>query len=376
MNFSFRRNTTSRNVILHIAVWAGIFSLIFFLESVSIRPNILGQDKMVLTTFRAVSVLVLAIVFYINVYFLLPRTKTAKQWVLFVVLQLVLLCLYVNGVDYAFSNLTNNILIRPLRPPPMEFPGFNKMPGGLQTKFFIRRGMPFNWITIFPFALAVTASLAFYYILESFKLDKQKKELKLISLASELQFLKSQVSPHFLFNVLNSLTFLARKKSEILEPALIKLSSLLRYMLYETDVNGTSLDKEISYLTDYIELQQLRYHELNVKSNFQNNNEQAVIAPMLLIPFVENAFKHTAAQEITDAFIEINLYVHENQLHFSVINSCSATKPEQADKASGIGLTNVAKRLEILYPESHHLTIQKSDNRFIVSLEIKLETLL
>lgn len=369
MKMVLQKNTTSRNIVLHIAVWAGIFSLIFFLESISLRPN-RGPDKTFLMSFRAVSVLVLAVVFYINVYFLLPRTKSVKGWLFFVFLQIGLLYLYMTGVEYAFTKLieTEHLIVFPLEE---SIPAIR--PGQQFDQRIRRRPLPFNWVTIFPFVLAVTASLAFYYILENLKLDKQKKELKLVSLASELQFLKSQVSPHFLFNVLNSLSFLARKKSGILEPALIKLSSLLRYMLYETDVDGTLLDKEIRYLTDYIELQKLRYHDIKVNCSFQNNNEYAVIAPMLLIPFVENAFKHTAAVESAESVIDIALHVQENQLHFAVTNNYCESANAQADKASGIGLSNVAKRLEILYPGSHVLTIQKKDNHFAVSLEIKLE---
>lgn len=372
MKSSISKHSVFRTFILHLLVWGGIFSLIFFLESISLRPN-RGPDKTFLMSFRAVSVLVLAVVFYINVYFLLPRTKSAKGWLLFVFLQLGLLYLYVSGVEYAFTELieTQRFIMFPLGE---SIPAIR--PGQKFDQLMPRRPLPFNWITIFPFVLAVTASLAFYYILENLKLDKQKKELKLVSLASELQFLKSQVSPHFLFNVLNSLSFLARKKSAILEPALIKLSSLLRYMLYETDVNGTLLDKEIRYLTDYIELQKLRYHDIRVNSSFQNNNEDAVIAPMLLIPFVENAFKHTAAAESAESVIDITLHVHEHQLHFTVTNNYSESTNVQADKASGIGLSNVSKRLEILYPGSHRLSIQKKDNRFAVSLEIKLEATL
>lgn len=367
MIFSLQQPSRWRTIVLHMAVWAGIFSLIFFLESISLRPE-MGPAKTVFMLFRAISVLVLTLVFYLNAYFLLPATRSVKKWVVFILLQLGLLYLYIKGVDYAFEKLIHvQAFRRPVPQPdmmikPLPNPGF--IPG--------RRRMPFNWITIFPFVLAVTASLAFHYIKESLKLDKQKRELELVSLASELQFLKSQVSPHFLFNVMNSLTYLARKKSSMLEPSIIKLSSLLRYMLYETEANNTLLDREISYLTDYIELQKLRYQHLEIITSFQSLNERAVIAPMLLIPFVENAFKHTASVDSEVSFISIKLLNKEDHLFFSVRNHYEEGNVILSDEASGIGLVNVVKRLEILYPNKHHLMIQKENNVFEILLEVKL----
>ncbi len=369
MNIAGKKYARWRTIILHIAVWSGIFSLIFFMESLSLRPD-MGARRTFFITFRSLSVLVLALVFYFNAYYLLPRTKSAKQWGVFIFLQLLLLFVYVLSVDVVFEKLMGDQLFGPFQP---------RMNGASLGKWQAmpliprRKPMPFNWITVLPYTLSVTASLAFYYIKESLKLDKQRKELQVVSLTSELQFLKSQVSPHFLFNVLNSLTFLARKQSTILEPSLIKLSSLLRYMLYETNVPKTLLDKEIGYLKDYIELQQLRYHDIHITTSFRNHYEQAVIAPMLLVPFVENAFKHTALIDTVHSFIRITLTTEKDQLYFMVTNSYDAATKVHTDEASGIGLVNVIKRLEILYPGQHDLQIQKGDDQFDIVLNIKLQ---
>jgi two-component system, LytTR family, sensor kinase len=175
-----------------------------------------------------------------------------------------------------------------------------------------------------------------------------------------------------LFNILNSMTYLARKQSVILEPALIKLSSLLRYMLYDTDAEKVLLDKEIKYLENYIDLQQIRHHDIRVKVFLNNDDEKKwKIAPMLLIPFVENAFKHAGSFVDDDSFIKIELLTKGNELYFSVWNKYTDSKPEQMDNASGIGLKNVQKRLQLLYP-GHALTIERKHETFMVDLRINL----
>jgi len=166
---------------------------------------------------------------------------------------------------------------------------------------------------------------------------------------------------------------LARKKSDILEPSLIKLSSLLRYMLYETDEDKVLLDKEVEYLQSYIDLQRLRFGKnMQINTQLQQTAFAYTIEPMLLIPFVENAFKHGVGL-IEDAQIDIDLKVEKDQLYFSVRNKYNdANVDEPKDKTSGIGLANVKRRLNLLYHQNHLLSIDKTDGWFTVSLQLKL----
>jgi two-component system, LytTR family, sensor kinase len=180
------------------------------------------------------------------------------------------------------------------------------------------------------------------------------------------------VSPHFMFNVLNNMVALARKQSDLLEPSLIKLSSLMRYMLYEADEEKVSIEKEMDYLQSYIDLQQQRFgKKVQVNVHMHTMDSQYRVEPMLLIPFVENAFKHGTGM-IEDAKIDIELAAEKNNLQFTVSNKYNPASTEIKDKTSGIGLTNVKRRLNLLYGKNHSLEISSHDNMFVVSLKILL----
>jgi sensor histidine kinase YesM len=220
------------------------------------------------------------------------------------------------------------------------------------------------------FVFIIITSAAFRLIRDRVEENQRNKEREAENLKSELSFLRSQISPHFMFNVINNIVALARKKSDLVEPSLIKLSSLMRYFLYESNAEKVPLDKEVEYLESYISLQQQRFGK-NVSihleaSNIDGNYE---IEPMLLIPFVENAFKHGALYKGSTI---IKLHVKEGQLQFSVSNPYDEMSNEIKDETSGIGLVNVQRRLNLLYNKRHCLLIAKKDGQFLVSLELKL----
>jgi LytS/YehU family sensor histidine kinase len=203
------------------------------------------------------------------------------------------------------------------------------------------------------------------------KEDRFKREKETENLKTELSLLRSQVSPHFLFNIMNNMVALARKKSDILETSLIKFSSLLRYMLYETD-EKVPLKKEIEYLESYIDLQRQRFgSNVQINTSMPGSDQHHNIEPMLLIPFVENAFKHGTGS-IQKTEIDIDLTMKNDVLYFSVRNTFNDTPGEVKDKSSGIGLTNVKRRLQLLYGNKHTLLISKQADQFIVSLQIVL----
>jgi two-component system LytT family sensor kinase len=225
---------------------------------------------------------------------------------------------------------------------------------------------------IIPCFFILLWSIAYRILIDRVREEKKSALKQTENLKTELSFLRSQVSPHFMFNVLNNMVSLARKKSDQLEPSLIKLSSLLRYMLYETDEEKVSLQKEAEYLNSYIDLQQQRFGA-NVKLNVTMSGieESYEIHPMLLIPFVENAFKHGTGM-ITTPEIDISLRAADGILYLDVKNRFNKNSVEVKDKASGIGLVNVQRRLKLLYEKKHRITINTNDDCFKVSLQIDM----
>ncbi len=238
------------------------------------------------------------------------------------------------------------------------------------------RAFIFHWRVLSP-----TIFFFFLWIISTFyrlasdkvKTDQMLKEKENENLKTELSFLRSQVSPHFLFNVLNNMVAMARLKSDKLEPSLIKLSGLMRYMLYESDEEKVPLSREIEYVQSYIDLQKLRFgQEMCVHVQMNSGELPYLIEPMLLIPFIENAFKHGAGM-IDRPEIDIRLSITAGLLDFQVKNKYLSESTEIKDKTSGIGLSNVFRRLDLLYPKKHILSIDKSNGWFSVSLQIKLQ---
>jgi len=229
------------------------------------------------------------------------------------------------------------------------------------------------WFTFLTGLVVAAVSTSYRIIRDRNKAEKQFQEKQNEHLKSELTFLRSQISPHFIFNVLNNIVSLSRKRSEMVEPVVIKLSHLMRYMLYESDDDKVMIEKEIEYLQNYIDLQMLRFgDDVRLNLEIKNNNTSASIEPMLLIPFVENAFKHGVVM-IDKPEIDIHLSSNENELVFMVKNKFNDKVKEEKDKNSGIGLNNVRRRLNLLYKDNHKLAVQKRGDWFFVELTLKLK---
>jgi LytS/YehU family sensor histidine kinase len=232
------------------------------------------------------------------------------------------------------------------------------------------RGPHFSFISFFLFIIAVSTS--YRIITDKIHSDRLQKEKENANLQTELSFLRSQVSPHFVFNVLNNMVSLARKKSDLLEPSLIRLSSLMRYMLYEANADKVMLSKEIEYLRGYIELQEQRFsNQVRVECNIDCENTSLFIEPMLLIPFVENAFKHGIGM-IESPGININVLESGGKLELEVKNNFNNSSGEIKDKTSGIGLNNVKRRLDLLYGSRHSLLVKNDGEIFLVRLQLNL----
>lgn len=198
-------------------------------------------------------------------------------------------------------------------------------------------------------------------------LEKEKLE-------TELNFLKYQFNPHFLFNSINSIFFLIHKNPDMASDSLAKFSDLLRYQLYECNDKQIPLRHELGYLENFIELEKLRQN-IRVQVTMELGQEQAdclCIAPFILMTFVENACKHVSKHTAAPNWIKLFLRVQEEQLHFEISNSTAASTTADVVRYGGIGLKNVQRRLDLLYPGMHRLRIQNNDNRFEVALELQL----
>lgn len=232
----------------------------------------------------------------------------------------------------------------------------------------IYRGFNFSR-TFYPILTIIGVSSGYGLIEFLAQQEKKREEEKQERLKSELSFLRSQISPHFIFNVLNSIVYLIRSKSSQAEEMTIKLSEIMQYMLYTSPEDKVPLDKEISYLKNYIHLQEARFGE-DVEIDFKIDGDPSMyhIEPMLIIPFVENAFKHGVGR-IDQPQIGIYIHLHDNQMDLEVKNKFDANFPYYKSQ-EGIGLKNVKRRLELLYPSSHTLKIGATDQWFIAELNL------
>lgn len=221
------------------------------------------------------------------------------------------------------------------------------------------------------FILAFVSGIAVSIKLIRLNIKQKIAEQELIKkkLEMELQFLKAQSNPHFLFNTLNNIYGLARKNSDKTADVVLRLSSMLRYMLYETAHESIVIEKEIQIINDYIELEKLRYtNRLQVVFNHSIDNYKEKLAPLILLPFVENAYKHGAGESRFESYIEINLTLKDHQLDYEIKNSKEEMVTDDEDK---IGLRNIKRQLELIYP-NHTLTINHNAKEFIVKLHINL----
>jgi len=201
----------------------------------------------------------------------------------------------------------------------------------------------------------------------------QLEQLNTIVAESRLQFLKSQINPHFLFNNLNNLYSYALENSAKTPTIILELSSLLRYMLYDCKTHVVPLEKELKYLQDFIRLQELQLEGRgSIQFKVEGNTKGAYIAPLILVVFIENSFKHSTASQVKNIEIEVNLEVSNGLLCMHCSNTFSQESNTE-ELARGIGLENVQARLRLLYPDAHRLHISQKNNKYLVDLEIKLE---
>lgn len=219
--------------------------------------------------------------------------------------------------------------------------------------------------------IVLSFSTSFKYFEDYLERRDLEQELKQYKLEAELKLLKTQVNPHFLFNTLNNIYSIAHTNGKEAAPMILRLSDMMRYMLYESNEPTVPLDKEIQYLHNYIELQQLKTeYPQHIQLSTSGETAGARIAPMLFIPFLENSFKHGNVSDSDDGFVTGKLSVEKGELVFYLENSVGQVRSK--DKTGGIGLENVKRRLAMIYPKKHKLKISQQKDVFIVDLSIQL----
>lgn len=298
------------------------------------------------------------ILFYFNAYYLFPFIYRRKGWFTYILTLI---------ATVAFLMYSSALLQQKLMP-------FHAFPEHSSTAPFNRPHRHGGGALPFPiYIFIIGISFSYRLISDNNRAEKKRKEQETENLKTELSFLRSQISPHFMFNVLNTLVALARKKSDLMEPSLIQLSTLMRYVLYESNHSRIPLSKEVEYLRNYIELQALRFgDDLNLEMEISENLEGFEIEPMLLIPFVENAFKHGMVNsEGASLVIRINIDPVASMLFFKVENHIAPIS-DSKDPDSGIGLKNVSRRLQLLYQNKYTLNTQIQHNIFTTNLIIEL----
>lgn len=353
---------------VHVVGW-----MIFFIAPVILSP---GRDMA--AYFSEPSILfslivrnvVLMILFYSNLFYLTPNLFTPKSQTTFFLL-IGLLIILVGSFNYFIHEVLNgtfNDLQRPPRRP--ESLGPPQFPDGSRPRRRLMLASPY-FSSLLIAALVATAStlLVLWNNWAQAKANEQERNLQRI--AAELSMLKLQISPHFLFNTLNNIRWLVRSKSDHAESALIQLSQLLRYILYQANENFVALEKEVAHLQDYVALQKMRLSESErVLFITWGELQHKKIVPLLLIPIVENFFKHGDFNQAVKSTVE--LIVEGDRLIFKTTNKILKKATEKEFQESGIGIENVKKRLLLHYPNNHILKYHQEDGNYFLILEINL----
>ena len=298
---------------------------------------------------------------YLNLYFLIPKFLENGRYTLYVsLLLLTIICTAaITATGYAASAWLSGKSITNLYGADGSFLHF------FQNNTLLS--------TAASFTLAMSVKLAKNWI----QAQRREQLLQKEKLETELKFLKYQFNPHFLFNTINSIFFLIHKNPDVASASLAKFSDLLRHQLYENNDSLIALNKETSYLENFVELERLRQNKnlvIDVELDEYYNGHLG-LAPFILMTFVENAFKHVSKDDDKHNWIKIRMTSSKHQVFFIVANSTSASVTKSVDNYSGIGLLNVRRRLELLYPKKYELDIQDDNNRYEVKLSLPLSEL-
>lgn len=340
------RNFFFRYRLQHVCFWLLLFGLWYYFRYQDYSSKALAAQITLL------KVADLAFMVYVTNYLLIPQLLYKKKYILF-------------GITFAafvFAGSVCKMWIEgQMMHNPQLFAIFNQH---FKVRFYDN---------VIPHFLLVITGASFKLLIDYARSQRRLGEMAKEKAEAELNFLKSQINPHFLFNSLNSVYFLIDKENPHAREALHKFSDMLRYQLYECNGDKIPIEKEIAYLQDYVDLQKLRRETGDeVRFDCSANVKGFSIEPLLLMPFVENSFKHLS--HFTNGrknLVKINADKANGEFHFSVSNTIEYTSTKEP--AGGIGLKNVKRRLELLYPENYSLEINEHENLFRVEFKLKLE---
>jgi sensor histidine kinase YesM len=313
------------------------------------RPDI---DWLLVVTIVGVQFIFALIIGYFNYFFLLPsflKHKNAWRYLLqfFCAFAILMTCRLILG-RYLID-------------------GFTGETGYLYTSRYVIQAVTTNlFIVIFLGMIR--------FAVDWFEFEAKQKNVENERLTAELNFLKAQINPHFLFNTLNNLYYLAYTQSSNTTEVIAKLSQMMRYMIYDSNHQLVPLSKEIEYMENYISLERLRLNDqIPIEFTIEGGNPHDIlIAPLIFITFLENAFKHGVSNNHPKAWVKVSMRIEGNECVYKVENSKIPFNKPEVDEKSGIGLQNVKRRLELSYPERHTLTVEDLPDRYSVQLNIVL----
>jgi two-component system LytT family sensor kinase len=358
---TLNQNWLFKYKLYHIPFWC-VYHYFWFTIAVA-NPVVAAKSMF----FSAYSVKILAYVIfeaiavYFNLYYLMPRfMKRDKltQYVIYLSVIAIITSTLINGGYYLSAFFAGCSVKKMFGIEPTDFLSF--------------------YNTSFPSTVAaITLGMSIKLTKNWLQTEHRQQILEKEKLETELKFLKYQFNPHFLFNSINSIFFLIHKNPDMASASLAKFSDLLRYQLYECNDQQIPLGKELAYLENFIELEKLRQNN-NVHVTFEVDEPlpgHLGIAPFILLTFVENAFKHVSKHTSNPNWIGIKLGMVNNQLDLYIANSASDEERTEVMNYGGIGLKNVKRRLDLIYPDQYKLDIQSDDNRFEVLLQLTLTEL-
>lgn len=331
----------------HLLFWILLFCGWFYFR----YQDFASINKALLIT--SIKVVDLALMVYIANYVLIPKLLYKKRYVSFCIFFFLMI---------SASSLFKIYLLGHIIYPSGTFVLFDE-------NFKAR-----VYDNVIPHFLLVSTGAAFKLLLDYAKAQRRLGEMAKEKAEAELIFLKSQMNPHFLFNALNSVYFLIDKNNPEARQALHKFSDMLRYQLYEIKDEKVPIEKEIAYLKDYIDVQRLRRENSSVQINIGAAMKDFFIEPLLLIPFIENSFKHLSHfSNGKPNEINMELSKQNGEMIFTIKNTTEGKQENAIKQDRGIGLANVKRRLELLYPQKHQLTIQNQEGYFDVQLKLKID---
>lgn len=353
--------------IAHVAAWICFFTLPYLVFFPRLRDFSMSNHMLTVIVFNNI---VLVIFYYLNTQVLIPKLLVKEKWLLYILslIGCLLFFLYVPREVATYlvpPEISNQPQLTTHTSQVPDYKNFNRS-GRLQRRPYAD---VFNTAL---FLLVLTVSTCISVVQRWLETEQQKKETENEKLNTELSFLKSQVNPHFFFNTLNNIYSLAIVRSEKTAPAVLKLSAIMRYILTETERDLVPLENEVSFTHNYIELQQVRLTDkVEVNIRVEGDTSALLIAPLIFIPFVENAFKYGISTK-EQSTIEINIIAKNQVIYFYSKNYIVKSENNMIEN-TGIGINNVKRRLELLYPGKYILTNMEKNGYYIVNLEINTQ---